>query len=95
MRSSTNGLAATGPQSGSNFLKTFSETNFFCLHYNQKKYAESIAEISFQIRSQSPEIFAFLWPPGLLNRIRRNAASTITRVADTLHWATPCAAISS
>jgi len=27
--------------------------------------------------------------------MRRNAASATTRVADTLHWATPCAAISS
>jgi len=33
--SSTNGLAATGPQSGSKFKK-ISEKTFFRLHYNQK-----------------------------------------------------------
>jgi len=32
-----------------------------------------------------------LWPPCLPYPIRRNAASTTTRVADTLHWAMPCA----
>ena len=60
-----------------------------------EKYAEPIGEIRFQIRSQSREIFAILWPSCLLFPIRRNAASTTTRVADTSHWATPCAAISS
>jgi len=34
--SSTNGLAATGPQSGSNFKKKFWKTIFFRLHYDQK-----------------------------------------------------------
>jgi len=35
--SSTNGLPATGPQSGSNFKKKFfSENDFFRLHYDQK-----------------------------------------------------------
>jgi len=40
-------------------------------------------------------IFAILWPPRLLFPPRSNAASTTTRVADTSHWATPCAAFSS
>ena len=34
--SSTNGLAATGPQSESNFQKKFPETNFFHIRYDQK-----------------------------------------------------------
>jgi len=59
--SSTNGLAATGPQSGSNFKKKFSENiYFFSPPLRREKYAESIGEIRFQIRSQSREIFAFL-----------------------------------
>ena len=36
-----------------------------------------------------------LWPPRLLFPPRSNAASTTTRVADTSHWSTPCAAFSS
>ena len=63
-----------------NFKKN-SENNFFRLHYvRPEEYAESIGEIRFQIRSQSREIFAILWPPCLLFPIRRNAASTTTRV---------------
>ena len=92
--SSTNGLAATGPQSGSKFKKNFG-IQFFSPPLRPEKYAESIGEIRFQIRPQSREIFAILWPPCLLYPIRHNAASATMRVADTLHWATPCAAISS
>jgi len=81
---------AIGPQSGSKFKKKFGTPSL-----RPEKYAESIGEIRFQIRSQSPDIFAILWPPCLLYPIRRNAASTTTRVAYTLHWAMPRAAISS
>jgi len=58
--SSTNGLAATWPQSGSKFKKKIRKKTFFHLYYNPKKYADSIGEIRFQIRSQSPEIFDIL-----------------------------------
>jgi len=74
--SSTNGLAATGPQSGSNFKKFFFRKPMFSPPLWPEKYAESNGEIRFQIRSQSPEIFAFLWPPCLRYQIRRNTAST-------------------
>jgi len=87
--SSTNRLAATGPQSGYNFKNKIFGKQFFSPPLRPEKYAESVGEIRFQIRSQSREIFAILWPPCLLFPIRRNAASTTTRVADTLHWACP------
>ena len=93
--SSTNGLAATGPQSGSKFQKKISGKQFLSPPLRPEKYAESIGEIRFQIRSQSREIFATLCPPCLLYTKRRNAATTTTRAADTMHWAMPCAAISS
>ena len=75
---STNGLPATRRQSGSK-LKKIRKKNF-STPLRPEKYAESIGEIRFQIRSQSREIFAILWPPCLLFPIRRNAASTTTRV---------------
>ena len=46
--SSTNGLAATGPQSGSNFEKNFSETNFFRIHYDQKNTLNPLVKSVFK-----------------------------------------------
>jgi len=52
-------LAATGPQSGSNFKKKFPET-IFSPSLRPEKYADSVGVFRFQIRSQSREIFPFL-----------------------------------
>ena len=46
--SSTNGLAATGPQSGSNLKKKFPETNFFRLHYDQKNTLTPLVKSVFK-----------------------------------------------
>jgi len=46
--SSTNGLAATGPQGGSNFLKKNSENNFFSLHYDQKNTLNPLVKSVFK-----------------------------------------------
>ena len=61
---STNDLPATGRQSGSKFKKKF--WKIFSPQLRPEKYAESNGEIRFQIRSQSGETFAILWPPCLL-----------------------------
>ena len=45
--SSTNGLAATGPQSGSNFKK-ISRNQFFRLHYDQKKTLNPLMKSVFK-----------------------------------------------
>jgi len=59
-----------------------------------EKYADSMAK-SVLKSVHSYERFAILCPPRLLFPPCSNAASTTTRVADTSHWATPCAAFSS
>jgi len=46
--SSTNGLAATGPQIGSNFKIFFSESNFFRLHYNKKNTLNPLLKSVFK-----------------------------------------------
>jgi len=46
--SSTNGLDATGPQSGYNFLKKILETNFFRLHYEQKNTLNPLVKSVFK-----------------------------------------------
>jgi len=45
--SSTNGLAATGPQSGSNFKKKFGK-QFFGLHYDQKNTLNPLVKSVFK-----------------------------------------------
>ena len=42
--SSINGLPATGPQSGSKFLKKIRKTYFFRLHYDQKNTLNSLVK---------------------------------------------------
>jgi len=46
--SSTNGLAATGPQSGSNFKNFFFGNQFFCLHYNKKNTLNPLLKFVFK-----------------------------------------------
>jgi len=58
--SSTNGLAATGPQSGSSFKKIFSETNFFCLHYNKKNTLNPLLKSVFKSFTITGDICIFV-----------------------------------
>jgi len=46
--SSTNGLAATGPQSGSNFKKKIFGNQFFGLHYDQKNPLNPLVKSVFK-----------------------------------------------
>jgi len=46
--SSTKGLAATGPQSGSKFLKKCSRNQFFRLHYDQKNTLTPLVKSVFK-----------------------------------------------
>jgi len=46
--SSTNGLAATGPQNGSNFKKKFFGKQFFHLHYDQKDMLNPLVKSVFK-----------------------------------------------
>jgi len=77
--SSTNDLAATLPQSGSNFQKCF-RNHFSSPPLRPEKYAESIGEIRFQIRSQSPEM------QSAGTTIKQSYSVSVPSVTNNVYW---------